>query len=169
MAEQAAHVPRGEFRMLAGFAVAPPTAVLIALATYDVLWYAGRLPHGTPIDSLDAAVSFGAGVGILAVVVTIFGALPAVVWLNRTRTLSLSRLLLLGAALGNVPFALIAVGVVAAHLANGTLSPDVGWYWYGFSGAAVRTAMGLICGLGSAAAFWLVALRGSTTEFAGRQ
>jgi len=147
--------------MLAGFGVVPPTAVLITLATYDGLWHAGLLPQGAPIDSLDSAGSLGIGVAILAVVMTVFGAVPAVVWLNRRQSLSLGRLLIAGAVLGNVPFALIVLGVVAAHAGSGTLSADIGRSWYGLSGAVVRTAMGLISGLGSAAAFWFVGVRGT--------
>ena len=116
--------------MLAGFIVVVPTAVLIALATYDALWHAGWLPQGAPIDSVDAAASLGTGVATLAVVVMVFGAIPAVVWMNARRPLSLSNLLVLGAVLGNVPFVFI-VGLSAAHLASGTLSTDVGQYWYG--------------------------------------
>jgi hypothetical protein len=153
---------RRGLRMVAGFVVVPPTAALIALATYDVLWHLGWLSEGAPIDSVDAAASLGTGVAILAVVVTVFGAIPAVVWLNRRRPLSLSSLLVLGAALGNVPFVFIVAGIVAAHVASGTLSDDVGRYWYGFAGAMVRTTMGLICGMGSAAVFWFVGVRGKT-------
>jgi hypothetical protein len=150
-------------RILAGLIIVPPTAVLIALATYDRLWHAGLLPQGAPIHSLDSAGSFGAGVGILATVMTCVGVLPGVVWLKTRRTLSLSRLLMLGAVLGNVPFAVIMIGIVAVHVASGTLSADIGQYWEGWSGAGVRTAMGLICGIGSAAVFWVVAVRGTVT------
>jgi hypothetical protein len=138
----------------------PPTAVLIALATYDRLWHAGLLPQGAPIHSLDSAGSLGAGVGVLATVMTAVGVVPGVVWLRRRGTLSLTRLLMLGAGLGNLPLAVIMIGIVVVHAASGTLSADIGQYWEGWSGAGVRTAMGLICGMGSAAVFWVVAVRG---------
>jgi hypothetical protein len=152
---------RRALRMLAGFVIAPPTAVLIALATYEALWYAGFLPHGAPIDSLDAAASLGIAVGILAVVVTVLGAVPAVLWLIGRRPPSLATLLVLGAVLGNVPFALIVAGIVARQLASGTRLADIGQYWYGPSGALVRITNGLISGMGSAAAFWFVSLWGA--------
>jgi hypothetical protein len=150
-------------RILAGLIMVPPTAVLIALATYDRFWHAGLLPQGAPIDSLDSAGSVGAGVGILATVMTCVGVVPGVVWLKARGTLSLSRFLMLGAVLGSVPFAVIIIGIVAVHLGSGTLSADIGQYWEGWSGAGVRTAMGLICGIGSAAVFWVVAVRGTVT------
>jgi len=157
---------RGELRMLAGFIVVVPTAVLITLATYDALWHVGWLPQGAPIDSVDAAASLGTGVAILAVAVMVFGAIPAVVWMNARRPLSLSNLLVLGAVFGNVPFVFIVVGLSAVHLASGTLSTDVGQYWYGFSGAMVRTMMGLTCGMGSATVFWFVGVRSNKRRFA---
>jgi hypothetical protein len=46
------------------------------LATYDVMWRAGLLPHDAPIDSLDFAASMGMGLAILAAVMTAFGAIP---------------------------------------------------------------------------------------------
>jgi len=86
-----------------------------------------------------------------------------VVWLKTRRTLSLSRLLMLGAVLGNVPFAVIMIVIVAVHVASGTLSADIGQYWEGWSGAGIRAAMGVMCGIGSAAVFWVVAVRGTVT------
>ena len=160
------HSSRAGLRMLAGFAIVPPTAVLITLVTYDALWYSGMLPEGGQIDSLDSAASLGIGVGILAVVMTVLGAVPAVAWLSRRRPLSLRRLLLLGAALGNVPFATIVIGIVVTHLVSGTLSGEITHYWYGLPGAVVRTVIGLICGMGSAAVFWAVAVRRTRPEFA---
>jgi hypothetical protein len=145
--------------MLAGFALVPPTAVLITLGTYALMWQGGLLPHGASIGWLDSAGSLVTGVAILAVLMIVFAAIPAVIWLNGRRSLSFGRLLVLGAGLGSVPFALIVVGVVAVHAVSGTLSGDIGRYWYGFSGAAVRVAMGLMTGMGSAAVFWFVGIR----------
>jgi hypothetical protein len=167
MAKLDARSSRAGLRMLAGFALVPPMAVLITLGTYELMWHAGLVPFGAPIHSLDSAGSLSAGVTILAVLMTVFGAVPAVIWLNGRR--SLGRLLILGAALGSVPFALIVLGVVTVHAMNGTLSADVGRYWHGLSGAAVRVTMGLISGMGSAAAFWFVGIRNAATRSADRQ
>ena len=163
MAEPNSDTRHSGLRILAGLIIVPPTTVLIALATYERFWHAGLLPHGAPIHSLDDAVSLGAGVGILATVMTCVGVIPGVVWLKTQGTLSLTRLLMLGAVLGNVPFAVILIGIVVVHMASGTLSTDIGQYWDGWSGAGVRTALGLICGIGSAAVFWVVAVRGTVS------
>src|SRR5437667_10004873 len=133
---------RTALRMLAGFVVVPPTAVLITLTTYDALWHAGLLADGAPIHTLDSAASLGTGVAILAVLMTVVGVVPGVLWLMNRHQLSLRRLLLLGAALGNVPFAVIIVGVLVVQLMRGEHAGDVGQYWYGLPGAVIRTAMG---------------------------
>jgi hypothetical protein len=156
MAERNAQSSRTDLRMLVGFALIPPMAVLITLVTYELMFQARLLPRGAPIDSLDAAESLGTGVAILAVLVTLFGAVPTVISLKSRGLFSLGRLLILGAGLGNLPFALIVVGVVAVHAVSGTLSADIGRYWSGFSGAAIRVALGLVGGTGSAAAFWFI-------------
>jgi hypothetical protein len=165
MTQLNAQSSRADLRMLAGFALVPPTAVLITLGTYQLMWHAGALPFGAPIHSLDSAGSLGVGVAILAVLMTVFGAVPGVIWLNGRRSLSLGRLLILGAGLGSVPFALIVLGVVTVHAMSGTLSTDIGRYWHGTSGAAVRLTMGLITGMGSAAIFWFVGVRSTAPPF----
>jgi hypothetical protein len=82
--------------------------------------------------------------------------------LKDSGSLSLARLVLLGAALGNVPFALIVIGIIAAQLGRGTPVAEIGSYWDGLSGFVVRTSMGIFAGAGSAAAFWLVTFCGTT-------
>ena len=98
------------------------------MVTYDVLWYTGMLSEGAPIDSIDAAASLGLGVGIIAVVMTICAA-PLVAWLASRGPLSFGRVLLLGAVLGNVPFAVIVLAIVAAHPFSEVLSRDIGRFW----------------------------------------
>ena len=148
----------GALRTLVGFALMPPSAAIIAVPLYAVMYAAGLLPQGAPIDSLDSALGLGAGVAFLAVVITVFCAIPAVNWLDEHRLLSLQRLLALGAVLGNLPFILIVVVIVAVQMARGNLSADVGQYWYGLGGAVVRVGIGTIVGVGSALILWLVAV-----------
>jgi len=149
-------------RTISGFAVAPVAATLIALCTYDAFWHAGLFPDGAPLHSLDSAASFGAGVAILAFLTTTAAAVPGVMWLQRHGPLSLGRVMVLGAVLGNVPFALIIAGIVVTNVISGRLSPDVAHYWYGLGGALVRVSLGVISGGGAAALFWLVAVCGTT-------
>jgi len=160
--------PRAELRTLAAFATVPPAAVCIALVTYEVLREIGRLSGSPPIRSVDSAVSLGMGVGTLAVIVTVFGAVPAVLWFSRHGRLSLRTVLLLGAGLGNVPFAMIVTGLLLANLVSGTPAGDIGRYWSGLAGAMDRTVMGALCGMGSAAVFWAVASSGRGRRPRGR-
>jgi hypothetical protein len=145
-------------RLFLGVVVTPPTAVLVALMTYEALRYCGMLSGGAPLDSLNSAASFGMGVGILAIAMTAW-AVPFLFWLNRGGPLSLPKVLALGAALGNVPFAVIMLSIVVAHPIGETLSGDIGRFWYGLSGFAQRVAIGIAVGMTSAAAFWVVAGR----------
>jgi len=148
-------------RMLLGFAVVPFAAVLISLGAYEAFWHGGFLPQGAPIHSVDAAQAIFAGVMIIAVPMTLIGTVPGVLWLNRKGWLTFGRLFALGAVLGNLPFALIVMGIVFVQLVSGTPVPEIGRYWYGVSGFLVRAAMGVVVGGGSAAAFWLVAVCGT--------
>jgi hypothetical protein len=75
-------------RMLAGLAAAPVAAAVISVGVYDAFWHAGLMPNGAPMHSVDAAAAFGAGVFILAVVVTGVAAVPGVLWLNGRHSLS---------------------------------------------------------------------------------
>jgi hypothetical protein len=158
---------RTVFRLLGGFAGAPLTAVVVALVTYDALWYSGLFSGGAPIDSIDAAGSLGMGVGILAIAMTICS-VPLVAWLNSRGPLSLRKVLLLGAVLGNVPFAIVIIGEVLAHPMRETLSGDIGRFWYGFTGAVQRVTVGLACGMASGGVFWLVGVRGTPMQFSAR-
>jgi hypothetical protein len=151
-------------RVLAGFAAAPVAAALISVGVYEAFWHAGLMPNGAPIHSIDSAVALGAGVFILAVVVTGAAAVPGVMWLADKGPLTLGRLLALGAIVGNAPFAVIVAGIVAVQLGEGTPISDIPPYWYGSPGALVRIAMGIVAGAGAAATFWLVSVCGTRVE-----
>jgi hypothetical protein len=151
-------------RMLFGFAVVPFAAVLFSLGAYEAFWHGGFLPQGAPIHSMDAAQAMFAGVMIIAVPMTLIGTVPGVLWLNRKGWMTFGRLVALGAILGNLPFVLIVIGIILVQLMSGTSVPEIGRNWYGVSGFLVRTAMSVVAGAGSAAAFWLVAVCGTTGE-----
>ena len=108
-----------KFRRLLGCVLLPPSAATVGLLTYDALWHLGLLPNGSPIHSLDAAESLGLGIAILAVVM-LGAVMPGIAWLNRTGRLSIRPLIVLGAALGNVLFAVIVGGIALGVCAAGT-------------------------------------------------
>jgi hypothetical protein len=125
-----------------------------SVGVYDLFWHAGLTPQGVPLHSVDAAAAFGAGVFILAVVMTGAAAVLVVIWLNERRWLTLGKLIVFGAVIGNLPFALIVAGVIVARLV-GALTGDISQNWYGLSGALTNIAMGVVAGAGGAATFWL--------------
>ena len=150
-------------RIFAGLAAAPVVAAVISVGMYDALWHVGLMPNGVPIHWIDSAIALGAGVFILAVVVTGTAAVLGVIWLNDRRSLTLGRVVVFGAVIGNLPFAVIVAGTIVAHLA-GVLTGDVAQNWYGWSGALVRLALGVVAGGGAAATFWLVSVWGTLTD-----
>ena len=131
---------RDKSRRLLGCVLLPPSAATVGVLTYDGLWHLGLLPNGSPIHSLDAAESLGLGIAILAVVM-LGAVMPGIAWLNRTGRLSIRPLVVLGAALGNVPFAVIVLG-----------------------GALTRIVLGANTGMGSALVYWVVAVLGAGTR-----
>jgi hypothetical protein len=153
-------------RMAAGLAVVPPAIAGLAFLGF-LTWHSlGILPYGRGVmDPVRAAAAVGLAVGILAGLVTIAGALPAVLWLAERGPLPLSRLLLLGAALGNAPLALIVVGATVVNLIAGT--PERGRELHAVTGTIVRVTIGVFCGTAGAAMFWLVAVRGSELDVHG--
>jgi hypothetical protein len=83
--------------------------------------------------SLAAARGLGLGVAVLAVPVTVLGAVPAIAWLITRDRLSLRRLVRWGCLIGNAPYAIIVVSVFAVQLTRGTrFSEVVQWFgWFG--------------------------------------
>jgi len=148
-------------RLLAGFVLMPPTASLIVLLTYNAVWQLGWLPHGTAIDSIDSAASLGLGVAILAVVTTALAVVPGVIWLIDKKRLALRSLLALGAVVGNLPFAVIVIGIAIVNVSRGEHVSDLGRYWYGTGGFLGDVLLGIVAGVGCAFVFWVAAVAGS--------
>ena len=146
-------------RLAAASVAAPLAAVVIALASYQALWSGGLLSGGASIAGADAAASLGLGVVIIALLMTAT-AVPLLFRVERRRSLSFRLLILLGAVLGNVPFAAVVTAVAVLNPGE-VLSGTVGRYWYGASGAMERIVLGLASGTSAAAVFWVVALRPS--------
>ena len=132
----------------------------LAFMAFPLVDYTGRpLYGGFPVDPAGAALSFSFGVSIVALVVTVCGAVPTVLYLLKRGPLTLKKVLVGGAALGNAPFILMVAGIVASQVFRGTMSPDVGRLWYGLPGAIRATAISSYIGVGSAAVFLVIAGR----------
>lgn len=151
--------PFGELRVLLGLAVQPFVTALLAFAIFPVVEYTGRLLYGgSPSDSVDAAISFAAGVGIVGLVLTIFGALPSLAWLLKRGPVTRRQALISGALLGNVP-GVIIVGALAFRRVSQSAIPGLSELTYGPAGAVRAIAIGSFLGVASASVFWWLAGR----------
>jgi hypothetical protein len=137
--------PSEEMRFLVGVAVQPFVAAALGLIAFPVflLDRNGQTLAGGSPDLADAAGSVAAGVGLVALVVTLAGALPTAVWLLKRRPIPLSESLAFGVGFGNLPF---AFGAVMA----GT---------HGISGFIRGVAFSSLLGAAGGAVFWYIALR----------
>lgn len=141
----------------------PPAIVILTLAGFLVLHDLQVLPYGGGgVDPTGAAASVAVAVGILAFLVTVAGALPAVLWLAGRGSLRFRQLLALGAGLGNLPLLLIIAAATVVNLLAGTL--ERGRELYEFDATAVRVLIGVLFGTAGATVFWVVAVRGTELE-----
>lgn len=130
-------------------------------AVYITQWYfeLSLFPSNTYLDSvLDAAVSLGLSVAILAFLTTAIVAVPGLYLLFRTGDLSPLRVIALGALAGQAPFMLIALVVVVTQLVQGRPLADASQAWHGTFGMVRAVGLGAWLGSTSAATFWFVAL-----------
>jgi hypothetical protein len=138
--------PEREMRVLVGVAAQPLVAAAVAFLAFPVLLLDGHgqtLGGGAPTSVADAAVSVAVGAGLVALAVTLVGALPTALWLMKRRRVSLPEALAFGLAFGNAPF------LIGALLA-GT---------YGLAGFIRGVAFSSLLGVAGAAVFWWIALR----------
>jgi hypothetical protein len=155
--------------MVAAYALTPFVAFAFAYIAEMTLWRrAGTFVSGTTVTMgtggsgpSEIALALAMTAGLVAVFVTVFGVIPMVAWLMGRGQLSLRTLVLLGAALGNAPFALLCLFIFVSHVAQGRLPDNPGDLWYGPSGAFRTVTEGLFVGMGCAAVFWAVCIRGS--------
>ena len=174
--------PRTELRMVAAYALTPFVAFTFAYIAEMTLWARAStvtrvttvLANGTTVirgtggsAPSDIALSLAMTAGLVAVFVTVFGALPMVAWLMGRGRISLRTLVLLGAALGNAPFAVLCLLIFVSHFARGTMPDNPGDLWYGTGPAFRMVTEGLFVGIGCAAVFWAVGIRGSNVEKSG--
>lgn len=128
---------------------------------YLAQWYfdLSLFPTNTDLNrALDAAISLGLSVGILAFVTTVVVATPGLLLLFRTGNLSPLRVIALGAIAGQAPFMLIALGIVLTQVAQGRPLADASQSWGGTFGVVRAIGLGALLGSTSAATFWFVAL-----------
>jgi hypothetical protein len=147
-------------RLILGFAVLPPAMGLVMFLTCLVLWGVGAwVFDGRP--SFEVAIGIGFAVSVIAALVTVFGAVPAVMWLIRRRNLSLRTLLLAGMALGNAPLSIIVAGILMRQAVRGNLLSDAEGLWFGWYVAIRSIFLGLWFGIAAAVVLWAVGVRGT--------
>ncbi len=104
-------------------------------------------------DPIEAATAFGGLVGIFGLLVTAFGAYPALRWLVKRGPVTRRHALISGALLGNVPAALI-VGLIAISSARQGTMTGFFDFVYGPAGLLRLIVFGSFIGAASAAMFW---------------
>ena len=133
-------------RLFAGIVVQPFIAAGLAFLIFPLVLLdpGGRsLAGALPVDINGAARSVAIGAGIVALFVTLVGALPTAVWLTKRRFISFGEALLWGLGFGNFP---MVVGTVLA----GT---------YGVKGFVRGVVFSSVLSVAGAAMFWAIALR----------
>jgi hypothetical protein len=134
-----------EMRLFAGLLVQPVLAGAVAFFAFPVLLLDqnGRSLAGGVVEITSAARAVAIGSGLMAVLVTLVGALPTAVWLTKRRHVSFREARLWGFGFGNVP---MVVGTVLA-------GP------YGVAGFVRGAAFASLLGVTGAAVFWAISLR----------
>jgi hypothetical protein len=95
-------------------------------------------------------------IGIAGVVITVCLAYPAFLWLLRRGHVSLTKTIVSGAILGNVPSAVVIGGLVLGGLRETGTIPSLGEL---VAFVDVASVIGSIAGATSAAVFWWIAVR----------
>ena len=150
--------PTENGRVFVGLAVQPFILAFVALVTFPVLDYTGRLfIYGPSATSLwEGAGPMAVVVGFVALGVTILGAVPLLAIQLTQGPVSRDRVLASGLALGNVPTILMLMVVFQQQLRNG--GPlDVAHIAYGPIGLVRVLLFGSILGVIGALVFWWIA------------
>ena len=145
--------PDAQGRVAIAFLLVPFVSAAIGFLLFPLVAFG---IGGRPADMLDGAIAFGLGMGIASIFVTGFGAFPLLVWLLKRGPVTLFHTLVAGAALGNLPGALIVIRLLS--LGHGWEEVFVGgrdWALGAFRAVLFGSAIGLV----SAAVFWVVAGR----------
>jgi hypothetical protein len=153
--------------MVGAYALMPFAAFALAYVAEMTLWsHGGIYVTGTTVHRVGStpeavALSLAMAAGLMAVFVTIFGAVPLVAWSIRRGRVSLRQALVAGAALGNAPAAVLFVLVIIHSIRRGTMPDNPANLWYGAGGAFRTVTEGMFVGMGCAAVFWALAIRGT--------
>ena len=132
--------PADEKRLFAGLAVQPVLAGVVTVLGAQLFFPSVANAIGDPRE---VALGLALYVSIAALVITTLCVFPTVVWWVKHRRVSLVLALCFGLGFGNLPFAVL----VALSGGNADL----------LRGHAFASVVGLV----GAAAFWLIAIRGS--------
>jgi hypothetical protein len=150
-------------RIVAAFAVVPVVVFIVARLGFPIVWYMSG-HTGQNISPADPATSFAALTAFIGLLVTLFGAMPAFVWMKKRGPVTLSRALGAGVILGNSPMVAIAIGALyftILHIVNGTISQHLSPPRDVIAGFARISAIGSVLGSISACVFWMIAVRGT--------
>ena len=144
--------PAAEGRVAIALLLMPFVSAALGFLLFPLL---ALTMEGRPADMIDGAVAFGLGMGIAAVLVIVFGALPLLVWLLKRGPVTLRHALLAGAVLGNLPWVPFAIRLLSMGLGWEVLTGGHQW----LLGAWRAVLFGSAIGMASAGVFWLLAGR----------
>jgi hypothetical protein len=142
------------YRLWIAFAVVPIVDFIIGYVGLPLV------AHGANAHNADQiARSLGSMTGFLGLLVTVFGAMPTVLWLIQRGPVSFRQVFVAGLILGNVPFALfatVAARGLLVHLIAGTIGDHLVPISELIAGNLSAIAIGSIVGGISATVFWCV-------------
>jgi len=150
-------------RIVAAFAVVPVVVFVVMRLGYPIVRYMSG-HHGQIVSPSDPATSLAAVTAFVGLLVTVFGAAPAFVWMKQRGPVSLSRAIGAGVILGNGPTVAFAIGALyftLLHIVGGTISEHLSPPLEVIAGFARVSAIGSVLGAISAWVFWLVGVRGT--------
>ena len=165
MNSHAAHALSGGGRLLLAFVLMPVINTLLAFVVFPTLRFVReRAEFRMVIDTDHGTYILAVLTGLIALVVTVAGAVPAFYSMAKRGPISLKQTLLAGLALGNAPFvvaALVAIAFALMHVAAGTISDHLAPLSDLIAGNLALIAAGSFLGVASAAVFWAVAILGT--------
>ena len=165
MTSRAAHASPGGLRVLVAFALMPVINTLLAFVVFPTLRFMReRAEFRVVVGSDDGAYVIAVLTGLVAVIVTVAGAVPVFYTLLKRGPISLKQTLLAGLALGNAPFAVITLATIMfalMHVAAGTISDHLAPLPDLIAANLALIAAGSLLGVTSAAVFWAVAILGT--------